>query len=534
MANARREIARIHDSAAVAANPRTINDTLIAFRKSSTVAGRRELKYICLGLTTIIHGRWMIAENPELVAVILRQVEAESDRVRRIRLFQALLSAYWKFPKYAPDLSIAALEGWNTLRQWLKRQRDRFESDQKAHPDWFHGLLRHRELLTTSPCRTIGTALLKYDDAPLIDAVDTLAIPKDSWLHEEAILGTIEAACKERREEFRAQIPRLLALSSGKQAVPQITIRCVATIVSRYARDSDHSENQLLRDAAVTEVGNPWLKKTNWDTHVLDSNKQPDSAARQMVSGWLKRRLISDFFELLSLDGTGDQRRLNYWLRLEPQIEDMWFALGPKTWYRRDTIFAEFKTRASGRLLDLVDTTANNNAFIMRINGFYAVEFGEIGNACFVFSPKELPQELNTILRGNLSAQQVSRDLLTKTKDDWGRLLHIDKKVQRWEEKFDTELAALVGTKTAQPPNTAPAAPNRPSTQKIKDPATVNHVHLFADEWHAQVTDNRLKGGALWVQPRRADKDLPEHARRWLKQQGFRLDRYGRWYKSNR
>jgi hypothetical protein len=67
VANARREIARIHDSAAVAANPRTINDTLIAFRKSSTVAGRRELKYICLGLTTIIHGRWMIARTLSLL-----------------------------------------------------------------------------------------------------------------------------------------------------------------------------------------------------------------------------------------------------------------------------------------------------------------------------------------------------------------------------------------------------------------------------------------------------------------------------------
>jgi hypothetical protein len=51
-----------------------------------------------------------------------------------------------------------------------------------------------RELLATSPCRTIGTALLKYDDAPLKDAVDTLAIPKDSWLHEEAILGTIRSS----------------------------------------------------------------------------------------------------------------------------------------------------------------------------------------------------------------------------------------------------------------------------------------------------------------------------------------------------
>jgi hypothetical protein len=95
----------------------------------------------------------------------------------------------------------------------------------------------------------------------------------------------------------------------------------------RYARIPSKPEHILLRDAAVAHIGNPWLKKSVWDAFVLDERGNPDDAAREMVYGWLKRRLISDFFELMSADGSGDTRRLNYWLRFEPFVEDMWFAL---------------------------------------------------------------------------------------------------------------------------------------------------------------------------------------------------------------
>jgi hypothetical protein len=95
-------------------------------------------------------------------------------------------------------------------------------------------------------------------------------------------------------------------------------IKCVASLVSRYAKCSERPEHQGLRDAAVSIVGNPWLRRASWDANVLGDTGQPDDGARELVYGWLKRRLITDFFELLSSDATGDRRRLDYWLRFEP------------------------------------------------------------------------------------------------------------------------------------------------------------------------------------------------------------------------
>ncbi|MEQ5837941.1 EH signature domain-containing protein [Paraburkholderia acidicola] len=53
-----------------------------------------------------------------------------------------------------------------------------------------------------------------------------------------------------------------------------------------------------------------------------------DDQAREMVFFWLKERLVADFFELLSVDGINDKRRVAYWLRFVSFVEDMWFALG--------------------------------------------------------------------------------------------------------------------------------------------------------------------------------------------------------------
>jgi hypothetical protein len=100
-----------------------------------------------------------------------------------------------------------------------------------------------------------------------------------------------------------------------------------------------------LRDAAVCIVGNPWLRRAKWMRGV-DARGKPDDQSREMVNGWLKRRLITDFFELLSVDGTGDSRRVDYWLRFEPAIEDMWFALGADAQYRRGEQFNDFRNRA--------------------------------------------------------------------------------------------------------------------------------------------------------------------------------------------
>ena len=68
-----------------------------------------------------------------------------------------------------------------------------------------------------------------------------------------------------------------------------------------------------------------------------------------MVEGWLKRRLIKDFFELLARDGAADLRRLNYWLKWEPEISDMWFLLGEDARRNKTEAFLSVRKRMAGR-----------------------------------------------------------------------------------------------------------------------------------------------------------------------------------------
>lgn len=115
----------------------------------------------------------------------------------------------------------------------------------------------------------------------------------------------------------------LLVSESDRKLSESLLLRCLALILILYARCTEKPEHPRLRDVAVQHIGNPGVRFPPGDAYV------ENDIARKMVDGWLKRRLITDFFAPSSEDGAADQRRLNYWLRFEPVIEDMWFALGP-------------------------------------------------------------------------------------------------------------------------------------------------------------------------------------------------------------
>ena len=260
----------------------------------------------------------------------------------------------------------------------------------------------------------------------------------------------------------------------------------------RYAECREQPEHAGLRDAAIERIGNPWLKKTAWDAHVRRKDGRPHEAAREMVNGWIKRRLIKDFFEILSDDGTADQRRLDYWLGVEPVIEDMWFALGPHARQHREKNFKEFRKRAHGRLLVLESPgKAQNNAFLMRIGGSMIVEFGATGNACFVFNMDRLPFDLTkSWVAGDGTSLKHGSCL--------HRLLHKDRKsggyiVETWERQFDSCLRPLIG---GRPSESLRRIQKTEAPSAAKDALMVSYLK---DSLKLPLTDNRANGGALWV-----------------------------------
>jgi hypothetical protein len=289
--------------------------------------------------------------------------------------------------------------------------------------------------------------------------------------------------------------------------------KCVAILISRYARVPGAPEEPALRDAAVATIGNPWLRRASWDASVLDEQGRPDSRAREMVFSWLKGRLVKDFFELLSEDGAGDRRRLEYWLRFVPHISDMWFALGINARFRRDEAFVDFRARAKGRLLGLESTTAENNAFVMRIGNHVAMEFGESGNALYLYRWNDLPtavsqrllsgKELVTVTIHQLkNAQRVATE---------NPMRHMDSPValKSWEQKFDENLCLILGCKPEERPAFAP------------------ELEALLATHNKQGEDKRATGGALWVY---ADDSLKSLNKK-LGAMGFSYRSPRGWYK---
>ncbi|MFA6920935.1 MAG: EH signature domain-containing protein [Gallionella sp.] len=468
----------------------SINEVVAAYRSSQRVTTFRELKYLCYGFATRMQDDWVLLGNDKLRGDLLVDVERLSESRQRLRCFQALLSSYFSFSRYDEQTTKEAFAGWEILRDWLARQRTQFALDGRNGkirlPNWFIALTKHENLLTNNPCHRYGEDMLHGNNSKIEEARQCLGILTDSWVMEETILSQVRAAAEFGDDPFKSHLENLLKLVQGQTEVkvsPLLKIRAVALLVSRYALCTSKLEHPALRDAAVSIVGNPWLKRMAWDAWVKKIDGQPDSEAREMVNGWLKRRLITDFFAVLSEDGQADQRRLNYWLRFEPAIEDLWLALGPDAMRNRSQPYRELRERSVGRLLRLDNSgPSNNNAFIMRIGNCLIVEFGITGNACYLYHLQPVPFDLN--------ANSIHLSAL-KNKKLGVPHNHV---AIGWENNFDQAICPKVGYRPSF--SNAPTNPTIPSQVAGHN---FSYVDQYVKKFAIRTENNRGAGGAFWV-----------------------------------
>ncbi|MFA7270517.1 MAG: EH signature domain-containing protein [Sterolibacterium sp.] len=421
---------------------------LAAFRETGQLPRFRDLKYVCLGAASIdmeSSRRCLLAEE-QLRDTLLHLAETVPEPRRQMKCFQSLLRAYWSFPLNHPDLPHDARAGFAVLRDWLARRFIALDRIKMRKPDWFVMLSLHAQLLTDAPCDNYASALLQGSGSALQLAVDDLAIPVGSWVIEEAVLAVIRNAIALADDDFRESLPHMLAMLTGRAElfVPRIlAVRCLARLLSRYARCSMVSEHDELFDTALVILGNPWIRRTTWELHVRDENGWPDELARVMVSAWLKRHLIIDFFGRYSTDAVGDTRRLDYWLRFDPFIDDLWLAVSPRFSGGRGQGYDERPHRAKGRLLE-VDSTAGE-AIFMRLGDFVAVEFAAKGKPMTLFRWDSLvPEQTKTLSQGNRKKHfSISRLLPTRIET---QLEHRDDaaKGSHWEQKFDELIRPII------------------------------------------------------------------------------------------
>jgi EH_Signature domain len=542
-----------------------LRKAIARFVNTGSVQSFTELKHLCHGTTVPVgESRWRLIDRQKLFDALLAQVSSKPQQSKHFRrCYQGLLAGYFGFDRNLDEPGEAE-QHWALLRRFLA---DRLaplhaaSSSRGQPPDWLTILQEHKNLLTADPCSRYAKALARGDQSELFAVCTGLGIASHSWVWVEAMMAYVRQVCQGTDTAFKGQMQAVLDLVNGTTAVTlpaALSVAATAMVVARYARCTEHPEHAGLRDTCVQWIGNPWVKRTAWDAAV---NDEP---ARLMVNSWLKQRLIKDFFELLAADGAADLRRLNYWLKWEPQITDMWFVLGVDAASNPTPEFVELRKRMAGRDRRLQDSNQGNNAFVMRIGPLVVIEFGLTGNACYVFAAADF--------RANLDRKLLGIYDLKQRVNVAGRLSHSG---ANWEGKFDLEIRRILqrtpesrgALPTRAEPSTgplqpfAPAVPTspklpsvaqedwlRPPAQNTSTPSAEmpNRVWPFArsepaapaaqtpsneedlqrlqqlfDELGIDWEDNRPKGGAFWALIR----DGKSHPRiaRMLLQQGFKF-----------
>jgi hypothetical protein len=527
MQKALESVRKRFDNPVSLSSDRRIADSVAAFRKTRRIANFVALKYICLGAGQLSN-QWCVLSEPELREILLFRA-GEGTLRAQLKCFQGLLRSYFTFARDDEEAPVPAVEGWVALRRWLSQQfislDEALSQNPGEHlPDWFRFLGSHVNLLTAAPCEAYGLALEGGSGGVLQELRVGLAIPQQSWLWEEALLSRVKQVVRLPDVPFQETIDRVLGviITTPELRVSQrLAARCVGLVVSRYARCSSRLECAALRDAAMSAIGNPWLRRQAWDAYVRDPAGKPDAPARELILGWLRRGLIKDFFELLSEDRAAEPRRLQYWLRFEPVIEDMWFILGTQARRSSQPEYVDFRARAQSRVLGLSGQTAPaNNAFVMRIGNALAVEFGQNNNACFLFAWEQLPKAV----AGKLARGADDLEVDIENLRGGIKLVHRDspRAEESWEAKFDQTIVPIFGYDPCPlaRPRGASLAPASPSFRWTD-------VERLAQKHNLRTEDRRSRGGAYWVLAGNEDVSFTRELRGW----GFRYRTAKGWWR---
>jgi hypothetical protein len=440
MTEALEDVRRRHDSPAgrpVAAD--RIARAVAAFRREAKVSGYVQLRHVCLGAASMdAQGECLLA-HPVLRERLFDLAETVPGSRRQLKCFQALLRSYWAFPRYG-DVSQPARDGCDALRDWLARRHLELDASLARKPAWFALLGEHINLLGDAPCDRYGPALLKGDGSELQAVMNGLAIPGDAWVKEEAVLAQARAATALGDADWLAVLPQLLEIAAGEAGVavsPRLAQRCVALYLVRHARSEAVERHDDLLDAAIATVGNPWQRRAVWDAHVLTADGMPCELAREMVNGWLKDWLIAEFFRLHA-DDAGSARRAAFWQRYDPFVAALWVGLSARALERRGAEYEAFVRRAAGCLL-LIDAAADDdNALLVRIDDFLAVEFGSAERELRLYRWSRLDPRLVRRLGSARETKYFPVSALLG-KEPEAQLAHRDDAASgtTWESRFD-------------------------------------------------------------------------------------------------
>ena len=405
---------------------------------SGLVESARDLRYICYGLAHPVGpSKQRVLGSREGFGALIKRIHSLAGDTKRLRrCYQGLMSTYFEFDGRAAEEPTQ--NQWYEVRNLLDGQLDEIVSTVPV-PQWAVALNEHRNLLRDFPCKRYSLDLLNGDSKEFDYILAALGISDKSWALREGAFSAIHAACDESDAGFLEYVPALIDLMHKH---PLIQAPALAAVLSRYAKMRSYPVNKRLCDFSIVLWGNPLLKKNlrNWDIVGED--------ATQLISGWLKLRLIEDFFELLSVDGKTDRRRVHFWQRYIDSIDDVFFALGRNAYFRNDEEdIKQLRKTMGDNLLRLDGGSSSNNGFFMVMGDKVVAEFGEMGNAVYVFRNNSMPFELKGSING--TGRTEWREL-----NGAHHLRHQDNVhgYPKWEGRFDSYFRKNLGISPGKPP----------------------------------------------------------------------------------
>ena len=403
----------------------TMESALNGYRQYKYLKGVRQIRLVCYGCT---QGPDAVIESREEFARLLDYVERYQDRRRTFRKFyRALLGGYFS---YDPDAATSAGRGnWEKLRKFLACYLDSFPLTEFT-PDWLATLARYPDLLGEHPGGALDVAVLQGDWSLFGEISEQLELGGDSWLVRKLVMSPILAVEGMDDQAYRHHLPGLLLLLNE---YPLYAGAGLKILLDRHAGCTEHEVDDALGEFAIALWGNPWLAAQQW---------QCGEPAREMLSLWLKRQLLCEFFGILSDDDEAHQRRLNFWDIYSGDLKGLYFALGQDAYASKNLPLYKFRRHAKGLIAKFPEEKHGVHVCIMQFEHHHVVEFNREDSAAYFYDARQgMPSFYfgkGWIDIGAVGVQEIVRGAdLSRLSEP---MRHRDGRELTWEGKFAQKL----------------------------------------------------------------------------------------------
>lgn len=342
-------------------------DALHRFWTTQRLDTLKDARLVAFGLCVPIspEGRCVL-DDPARFSAVLQGVDQWLHNPRWYRRgYQGLMWSYFGCDVDAEGVSTRRRDHWLRLREYLAERAPR-TVDHSANPDWVRTVVCHRHLFGDSPCDRHAAQMLRGDRAAVDVMCEQLGIQGSSWFPRQLVQAQVRAATRLVHDEFRALLPRLIALLRGAHALRDEGLAC---LLNRYQQIPHAGLHHGLRDAAAEGWGSPWLPQNELRWNGMKDN------VRSLVSDWLKADLIDRFF--VATDLSPEPRRAAFWKRYVKSIRGIEFAFGGDAMQAPPWRARLGPDRVIGHNARLRDGLPTEAALVMTMGRAVVVEFSD-------------------------------------------------------------------------------------------------------------------------------------------------------------